>query len=58
MEDLTPGFKRVVELFRLRNRIAHHAETPGLAAAQDAVRAARGAIAWVERGPPDVGGTN
>lgn len=47
-EDDPKLFKRLGELFRLRNRIAHRGEAPDLAAAQDGVRAAREAIVWVE----------
>jgi len=50
-EDDAELFKKVRELFRLRNDIAHSGQAPDLATAQDAVRAARRAITWVDGGP-------
>jgi hypothetical protein len=41
-------FQRVKTLFRIRNTVAHEGKAPELSIAQDAVRAAREAIAWIE----------
>jgi hypothetical protein len=43
-------FKRIVELFEVRNRVAHRGEWPDPEKARDLVRAARMTFVWLDGG--------